>query len=123
MKLRATRNGKNGRRTHDRITLLQAIIAITVAMVLHGAAVMRLRAGRPGFQLSNSAHQLAGYLERARADSVRRRAAAGSESSVQILDAKTYRVTMGFGGSDILTSRDFSLEGDVEFTTDPTTIA
>ena len=123
MKLRATRNGRNGRRPHDGFTLLQAIIVMTVAMIVSGATIMSIRAGRPGIQLSNSAHQLGGYLERARADSVRRRAAVGSESSVQILDNRTYRVTMGFGGSGTLTSRDFTLEGDVIFTTDPTTIS
>lgn len=122
MKLRDTRNRRNGRRHQHGFTLLQAIIVMTVAMIVSGATIMSIRAGRPGIQLANSAHQLAGYLERARADSVRRRAAVGSESGVQILDNRTYRVTMGFGGSGTLTTRDFTLEGDVIFTTDPTII-
>jgi Tfp pilus assembly protein FimT len=123
MKVRATRKGKNGRRPHDGFTLLQAIIVMTVAMIVSGATIMSIRAGRPGIQLANSAHQLAGYLERARADSVRRRPSPGNESKVQILDNRNYRVTMGFGGSGTLTSRDFMAEGEVLFITDPVTIA
>jgi len=125
MKVRVTRSKRKARRTprHDGFTLLQAIIVLAVAMVISGATVMSIRAGRPGINLSNSAHQLAGYLERARADSVRRRAPAGSESKVEIVNTTTYRVTMGWGGSGTLTSRDFTLEGDVVFTTNATTIA
>lgn len=123
MKLRANRKTRNGRRTTDGFTLLQAIIVMAVAMIVSGATILSIRAGRPGIQLANSAHQLAGWLERARADSVRRRPAPGDESRVEILDTRNYRVTMGFGGSGILTSRDFTLEGDVVFTTDPVIIA
>jgi Tfp pilus assembly protein FimT len=123
MKVRATRKGKNRRRPHDGFTLLQAIIVMTVAMIVSGATILSIRAGRPGIQLANSAHQLAGYLERARADSVRRRPSPGNESKVEILDTRNYRVTMGFGGSGTLTSRDFTLEGEVVFTTDPVVIA
>ena len=123
MKVRATRKGKNRRRSHDGFTLLQAIIVMTVAMIVSGATIMSIRAGRPGIQLANSAHQLAGYLERARADSVRRRPSPGNESKVEILDTRNYRVTMGFGGSGTLTSRDFMTEGEVLFITDPVTIA
>lgn len=123
MKVRATRKGKNRRRRHDGFSLLQAIIVMTVAMIVSGATIMSIRAGRPGIQLANSAHQLAGYLERARADSVRRRPSPGNESKVEILDTRNYRVTMGFGGSGTLTSRDFMTEGEVLFITDPVTIA
>ena len=123
MKLRATRKGKNGRRPHDGFTLLQAIIVMTVAMIISSATIMSIRAGRPGIQLANSAHQLAGWLERARADSVRRRPAPGNESKVEILDNRNYRVTMGFGGSGTLTSRTFSCEGDVLIITDPVVIS
>lgn len=102
---------------------MQLVVVLAVAAVVTGATVMSLRAGRPSFELSNSARQLAGYLERARADSVRRRPSSGLESSVQIVNETTYRVTMGFGGDSTLASRDFQLEGDVRFITDPTTIS
>jgi Tfp pilus assembly protein FimT len=114
---RTTRSNQAG------FTLMQLVVVLAVATIVTGATVMSLRAGRPSFELSNSARQLAGYLERARADSVRRRPTGGLESSVQILDATTYRVTMGFGGDSTLSSRDFQLEGDVQFITDPLTIS
>jgi Tfp pilus assembly protein FimT len=125
MKARAPRNRESshaGRSRNNGFTLLQVIVVLAVGMILSAAAVMSIRAGRPGLQLANSAHQFAGYMERARADSVRRRATSGNESGIQILNTTTYRVTMGFGGSDTLTSRDFPLEGDVVFTTNLTTV-
>ncbi len=123
MELRTNHDGRKKGQSHEGFTLLQAIIVMSVALIVGAATVLTIRAGRPGLHLANSAHQLAGYLERARADSVRRRAATGLESSIQILNNRTYRVTMGFGGSGDLTSRDFTLEGDVVFITDPTTIS
>lgn len=125
MEARVTRNKRKARQKpkHDGFTMLQAVIVLAVAMIISAATVVSIRAGRPAIQLANSAHQLASYLERARADSVRRRAANGSESSVQILNSTTYRVTMGWGGSGTLASRDFMLEGDVVFDTNLTTIA
>src|SRR4030095_1922105 len=112
MKARANRNRPNAQQRHGGVTLLQAMIVLTVAMIVSGATVLSIRAGRPGVQLANSAHQLAGYLERARADSVRRRPSAGNESGIEVLDTRTYRVTMGFGGSGTLSSRDFTLDGE-----------
>lgn len=123
MRLRVKRNRHNAQQSHAGFTLLQAMIVLTVAMIVSGATVMSIRAGRPYLQLANSAHTLAGYLERARADSVRRRPSSGNESKVEILDKRTYRVTMGFGGSGTLSSRDITLDGLVEFTTDVTTVA
>jgi Tfp pilus assembly protein FimT len=125
MEARVTRNKRKARRNpqHDGFTMLQAVIVLAVAMIISAATVVSIRASRPAIQLANSAHQLASYLERARADSVRRRAQSGSESSVQIINSTTYRVTMGWGGSGVLSSRDFTLEGDVVFDTNLTTIA
>jgi hypothetical protein len=126
MEPRVTRSKQRvGRSRQDGFTLLQTVIVLTVAMIISAATVMSIRAGRPAIYLSNSAHQLAVHLERARADSVRRRAAPGAESTVQTFGANTttYRVTMGWGGSGILSSRDFNLEGDVVFDSNAVTVA
>ncbi|HEX6729268.1 MAG TPA: hypothetical protein VF074_04620, partial [Pyrinomonadaceae bacterium] len=126
MEPRVTRNKqKVGRSPQDGFTLLQTIIVLTVAMIISAATVVSIRAGRPAIYLSNSAHQLAVHLERARADSVRRRATSGSESRVEVFgpNSTTYRVTMGWGGSGTLSSRDFNLEGDVVFESNAATIA
>src|SRR4029450_11065513 len=118
MKRRVNRNRPNAQQRHAGFTLLQAMIVLTVAMIVSGATVLSIRAGRPYLHLANSAHTLAGYLERARADSVRRSGASGNESKIEGLDDRTYRVTMGFGGSGTLSSRDITLEGLVRFKTD-----
>ncbi len=125
MKARASRKRKSSPRARSRnngFTILQVVIVLAIGMIISAAAVMSIRAGRPGIQLANSAHQFAGYMERVRADSVRRRATPGNESGIQQINNTTYRVTMGFGGSETLSSRDFTLEGDTVFTTDLTTV-
>ena len=123
MEARRTHKQQRRRSRNRGFTMLQLVIVLAVGMILSAAAVISIRAGRPGIQLANSAQQLGMHLERARADSVRRRAGTGEESTVEILNATTYRVTMGWGGSGTLTSRDFSLEGDVVISTDPEVIA
>ena len=125
MKARVPRRRRSSHAARSRnhgFTILQVVIVLAIGMIISAAAVMSIRAGRPGIQLANSAHQFAGYMERVRADSVRRRATPGNESGIQQINNTTYRVTMGFGGSETLTSRDFTLEGDTVFTTDLTTV-
>ena len=56
MKVRATRKGKNGRRRHDGFTLLQAIVVMTVAMIVSGATIMSIRAGRSYRVVTSVAH-------------------------------------------------------------------
>ena len=103
-------------------SLLQLIIVLAVAAIVTGFTVVSIQGARRQLRLANSGRQFASYLEKARGDSVRRRAQPGNESSVQALNTKTYRVTMGFNGSSTLSSRDFDLESGVEFQTDPTTV-
>ena len=103
-------------------SLLQLIVVLAVTVTVSTVAVMSIQGARRSLRLANSGRQLADYLEKARGDSVRRRAQPGNQSSVQQLDNNTYRVTMGFNGSSTLTSRDFDLESDVVFDSNPQTI-
>jgi hypothetical protein len=93
-----------------------------VAVVLSSAGVITIRGARRSLRLSNNARQFAAYLEKTRADSVRRRAQPGNESSVQIVNNKTYRVTLAWGGGTTINARDFGLDSDVEFSTNLTTV-
>jgi Tfp pilus assembly protein FimT len=106
----------------DGFSLLQLIVVLAVTVTVSTVAVMSIQGARRSLRLANSGRQLADYLEKARGDSVRRRAQPGNESSVQQLDNNTYRVTMGFNGSPTLTSRDVDLESDVVFDSNPQTI-
>ena len=103
-------------------TTLQLVITVSVVAIVSAFAAFGIRTARASMRLANDTRQLASYLEKARADSVRRNARAGAESSVEIVDATTYRVTMGFGGSETVTTQTFTLSEGVTFTTNATTI-
>jgi Tfp pilus assembly protein FimT len=103
-------------------SLVQLLVVVAVAVILSAAGVMTIQGARRTLRLSNSARQFGAYLEKTRADSVRRRAQPGNESSVRIVDSKTYRVTLAWGGGTTISARDFRLDSDVEFSTNLTTI-
>jgi hypothetical protein len=94
-------------------TTLQLIVVIAIVTVVSALAFFSIASARSSLRLTNSARKLAGYLEKARGDSVRRRAQTGALSSVQLTSATTYRVTMDFSGTNTLQSRDFTLENGV----------
>lgn len=104
-------------------TLLQLAVCSVLVLALSSFAFITITKARSSFRLANSARTLAGYLEKARADSVRRRAQSGSESSIQMLSTTSYRVTLDFQQNGTLSSRVVTLEDGVEFTTNLTTIA
>ncbi len=68
--------------------------------------------------MQNSARLFATYVEKARADSVRRHASSGQESSVEMFgtDTNTYNVTMDYG-SGTLETRTFQLDPGIVFYT------
>lgn len=111
-------------RTHESgIAITQLVVVLAAVTIVCVLAITWLKTGNSSLQLSNSAQQFAEHVERARADSIRRRAVSGEEASVEVLSATTYRLKMGFGGSSTLTTRDFRLEGDTVFTTYPTIVS
>src|SRR5687767_14787372 len=109
-------------RRENGFSLVQLVLVLAVAVMVSAFAVISIQGARRSLRLANSGRQFASYLEKARADSVRRHAQPGNEASVQLLNETTYRVTMGFNGSSTLTSRDFSLESGVKFSSVLTTI-
>src|SRR6266436_1418881 len=104
----------NGKRNTERgFSLIQLLIVVAIVSVVTSVAVLGITSARKSFRLSNSARQFAGYVERARADAVRRH----STASMQMLDTRSYSITMDFGGSGTPSTKAFSLENDVIFTT------
>ena len=79
---------------------------------------MGITRARASMRLSNSTRQFAAYVERARADAVRRH----GQASVEMLTNSTYRVTMDFNAGGAVTSQTFSLEKNVTFITELKTI-
>jgi type II secretory pathway pseudopilin PulG len=99
-------------------TIMQMVVTIAIIGVVSTFGMLGIRNARAEYRLQNSARQLASYLEKARADAVRRHAAPGSESSVESFgpETNTYAVTMDFG-TGALETRTFQLETGVTFDT------
>lgn len=99
-------------------SLPQLLIAVAIISVVSAIAVMGVTRARSSMRLSNATRQFASYVERARADAVRRH----GQSSVQMLTTDTYSVTMDFGADGVVTTQTFVLENNVSFITELNTI-
>lgn len=98
-------------------TLLQMIIVIAIIAVLSSIALIGVTSARANQRRINSSRMLGTYLEKARADSVRRRAN-GTDTPfafVQITGATTYDVFLDFNGNGVPVLRSFTLENGVSF--------
>jgi hypothetical protein len=92
---------------------IQLIITIAVMVIVSGFAVVSISRARDHVRLMNSARQFAAYVERARADAVRRH----GNASVNVVDTTTYSITMDWDGFGTTRTQNFSLERGVVFTT------
>lgn len=99
-------------------TLLQLLVTLVAISIVSTIAFMTVAKARGSMRLSNSTRQFAAYVERARADAVRRH----GEASIQMLTTTTYSVTMDFGAAGTTTTQSFRLESDVSFITTLQTI-
>ena len=99
-------------------SLPQLLITLAVISVVAAIAVMGVTRARGSMRLSNATRQFASYVERARADAVRRH----GQSSVQMVTPGTYSVTMDFGADGVVTTQTFPLENNVTFITELKTI-
>jgi type II secretory pathway pseudopilin PulG len=111
------RNRRKDKHQHG-FTIMQMVVTIAIIAVVSTFGVLGIRTARAEFRLQSSARLFASYVEKARADSVRRHAALGSESSVETFGAGngTYAITMDFGSGTVET-RTFQLDSGVDFET------
>jgi Tfp pilus assembly protein FimT len=100
-------------------SIMQMVITLAIAMLVTGFAVVGITRARDQFRLTSSAREFAAYVERARADAVRRHDGA----SVQTIDETSFTVTMDFDGDGTLESRTFTLKSGVRFTTGQKSVA
>src|SRR5687767_7854497 len=77
---------------------IQLIITVAVMTIVTGFAVVSITRARDHVRLMNSARQFAAYVERARADSVRRHAEGATAATVSAVDNDTYAITMDWDG-------------------------
>jgi hypothetical protein len=92
---------------------LQLVITVAVMTIVTGFAVVGITRARDHVRLMNSARQFAAYVERARADAVRRHGTA----LVDVVDDYTYAITMDWDGFGTTRTQNFKLEPGVVFTT------
>jgi type II secretory pathway pseudopilin PulG len=111
------RNGRKATKQHG-FTIMQMVVTIAIVAIVSTFGVLGITRARATFRLQNSARQFAVYLEKARADAVRRHAAPGGESWVEMFGpgTNTYNVRMDFGTGS-LQIRTFQLESGVTFLT------
>ena len=100
-------------RSEKGFSILQMVITVAVASIVSTFAVINFVNTRQSLKLQNSVRQLAGYLEKARLDSIRRHANPVN-SSVVFTSPTSYDVTMDFAGSGTPTTRTFAFENGVE---------
>jgi len=97
---------------------MQMIVTISIIAVVSVFGVLGITNARAEFRLQNSARLFATYVEKARADAIRRHGASGQESSVETFGpgSTTYAITMDFGAGTVET-RTFQLDSGLNFAT------
>ena len=110
-------NGKTARGQNG-FTILQMVTTIAIISVISTVGVLGVRTARAEFRLQSSARLFATYVEKARADSIRRHATGVQQSSVETFGpgTTTYAVTMDFGAGTVET-RNFNLDSGLVFST------
>ena len=92
-------------------TIAQLVITLAVISVVSSFALLGIRSARASIRLSGATRELAGYLEKARGDAVRRH----GTTSITIAGDNSYTVTMDFGVNGITQTRTFALPAGVTF--------
>jgi type II secretory pathway pseudopilin PulG len=95
-------------------TTIQLLITIALIVVISTFALFAIDSARASVRLTGSTRELAGYLEKARSNAIRR----NDESIVTIVDANSYTVTMDFDGDGNVETRTIRLQTGVTFTAD-----
>src|SRR5215470_3012595 len=96
-------------------SILQICITLAVVSIVSTFAVLNIHSTRASLRLQNSVRQLAGYLEKARLDAIRRH----SNSTVVFTSTTSYDITMDFEGAGTVSTRSFPFESGVGIISTP----
>ncbi len=91
-------------------TVMQLIVVVTIVSIVSAFTLITIRKSRDSLAVQNSVRQLAGYIEKARLDAVRRH----STSTVSFTSNTTYTVNMDFDGTGWPYTRTVSLQPGVQ---------
>ncbi|MGI8837451.1 MAG: tetratricopeptide repeat protein [Pyrinomonadaceae bacterium] len=84
-------------------SVIELLIVLTIISVLTGFALMQITRSRQAMIRENAARQFAGYLEKARIDSLRRHATTSTQmAQVSVINATYYTVTIDANGDGAL---------------------
>jgi type II secretory pathway pseudopilin PulG len=100
-------------------TILQMLVTVVIIAIVTTFGVLGIKNARAAMRVENSARRFAVYMEKARADSIRRHASPGNEAFIETFGegTSTFNVRMDFDGTGTLTTRTFSLDEGVTFNT------
>lgn len=106
-------------RKQQGFTITQMVITLAIIAVVSTFGVLGIKTARAEFQHQSAARLFASYVEKARADAIRRHAGSSEESSVETFGPGTtrYAVTMDWGDG-VVETRNFDLENGLTFDTD-----
>ncbi len=86
-------------------SIVELLIVLTVIVILSTLAVLQFRSSKTDFERQNITHEFKVYLERARFDSVKRRAVNVNEMSRIVLNSSSsFTASLDFDGNGILDS-------------------
>jgi prepilin-type N-terminal cleavage/methylation domain-containing protein len=98
-------------------SLTELLLVVVIIAIISAFSIMGINKARSSMNLSNSARVITIYLEKARIDSIRRRAKTTAQmAKVEVLTSTTYKVTMDFDGRGNITSRTFPVENGISMT-------
>ena len=115
-------NMAHSSRRQSGFTILQMVITVAIIAIVSTFGILGVTKARAHMRVQNAARQFAVYVEKARADAIRRHAMPGNESSVESFGPNTNRfvVTMDFDGNGNVQSRTFTLDSGTLFSMDAT---
>jgi len=104
------KSGKKIKRERG-FTIIQVLIVVALIAIVSTFGVIAIGSARAALRLSGSAREVAGYLEKARSNAIRRNGTA----TVTIVDANTYTVTMDSDGDGTVETLTVRLQDGVTF--------
>jgi len=87
-------------------SIVELLIVLTMVVILSTLAIMQFRSSKTDFERQNITHELKVYLERARFDSVKRRAVDTAQMSEITLQPTRFEVKIDFDGNGRLDASD-----------------
>jgi Tfp pilus assembly protein FimT len=94
-------------------SILQLVIVVAILGIVSTFAIISFRRSKDSIALQNSIRLLAGRIEKARVDAVRRH----GTSNIQFTSTSSYNVTMDFNNNGVPVTRSYTLDSGAHIST------